>query len=103
MALTQESLIEMARKIRGLEVAGKPELIISPLAFTTKPVKRYPRRRARSEAHYERMFKKWAKRYGVVLVPRMYYMNCGGFLARGPHLVCHPLLAAQARAALEAL
>ena len=104
MAVTIEWLQGLARELKEQQltpVSFRPKIHVTPMAFKTRPAKRYPRRRAKSEAHFERMNKKWAKRYGVVAIPQIYYMTdrFGG----GPTLLVHPLLASQVRATLEAM
>jgi hypothetical protein len=55
-------------------------------------VKTYPRRKAKSAAHWRRMDKKWRKRYGFRREPCMYRM--------GNTVIAHPSLYAQLRASL---
>jgi hypothetical protein len=67
-------------------------------------VKVYPKRKAKSEAHWRRMDKKWRKRYGYARKPCMYMMNTAATLfgSRGDRvLVVHPSLMPQLRATIQ--
>lgn len=73
--------------------------------FATKDggqAKKFPRRKAKTEAHFRRMNKKWLRRYGIIREPAMYWMDTS--LVGGPDrvLVCHPVLYAKVRAAVSA-
>lgn len=57
-------------------------------------VKTYPKRKAKTPAHWARMDKKWRKRYGFREVPQMYIMQAcpemgttGGVLVHPSHAV----------------
>lgn len=80
------------------------KIVQSDLAMkeTTERVRAYPRRKARTPAHWRRMDKKWRKRYGFKRVACMYWMDTSlMFGRRGERvLVCHPSLMAQVRSAL---
>lgn len=59
--------------------------------------KKFPKRKAKTEAHHRRMNKKWLKRYGTIREPAMYWLDPS--LLGDPHhrfaskvLVCHPSL-----------
>jgi hypothetical protein len=62
-------------------------------------VRRYPKRKGKTAAHWRRMDKKWRKRYGFRQEPCMYMINTPlyGF---GETIVAHPVLAAKLRATL---
>jgi hypothetical protein len=75
---------------------------------TTERVRKYPRRKARTEAHWRRMDKKWRKRYGFKREACMYWMQnpLGLYPERfGRHgervLIVHPSLMSQVRSALR--
>lgn len=68
-------------------------IVESPAACTYEPVRRYPHSRAKSDAHWRRMDKKWRKRYGMRMVPQCYQMF--------DTLVVHPMLADDLRNTLK--
>jgi hypothetical protein len=59
------------------------------------PVKRFPKRKAKTVAHFHRMNKKWLKRYGIKRVPCAYQM-AGGIVGE-PTIVAHPSIVASLR------
>lgn len=61
--------------------------------------RRYPKRKAKSVRHWQRMDKKYAKRFGYFDKPCMYRM-AGGAFGRETFVV-HPALMSQLRAALS--
>lgn len=65
-----------------------PRIIESEACTEPGPrVKTYPKRKARTPAHWRRMDKKWLKRYGHTRVPCMYESRYDG------SIFVHPMLA----------
>ena len=60
-----------------------------PNCFKHVRVRVYPKRKAKSDSHWRRMDKKWAKRYGHKQEPMMYVMPHG--------IVTHPILLSRIR------
>ena len=73
--LTVESLLEIQRTIRAVPVL--PELRESELAVQRSQRRVYARRRAKSVAHWQRMNKKWLKRFGETLTPAAFEADTG--------------------------
>jgi hypothetical protein len=68
---------------------------VHALEETKERIKPYARRKAKTEAHWRRMDKKWRKRYGFVMKPAI-------FILGGNTIVAHPTLAAKIRAEVRA-
>jgi hypothetical protein len=77
---------------------GGIRIIESTAAVRRERVKTYPKRKARTPAHWARMDKKWLKRYGWHEVPQAYMFNGDlSGMALGKGLFVHPSQAALLR------
>ena len=63
------------------------KIIVTDQAYITERVKKYSKRKAKSESHWKRMDKKWLKRHGHKQTPRIFL--------RGNAVYCHPALYSQ--------
>lgn len=66
-------------------------VIESAHAYTLERARTYPKRKAKSPRHWARMDKKYAKRYGMRVVPQCYQM--------GDTFIVHPSLMPEIRRA----
>jgi hypothetical protein len=97
--LTAEALLQTIREFGALPPVPPPVRIYeSSAAVEQGPrVRTYARRRARTEAHWRRMDKKWLKRYGYRMLPTAYRVD----LPHETMVVVHPLLVREFRARVD--
>ena len=69
---------------------GGIRIIESPAAVRRERVKTYPKRKARTPAHWARMEKKWRKRYGFREVPQIYMFQANRDLHMPAAALVHP-------------
>jgi hypothetical protein len=101
--LTVGKLLAMMQELNAAYRAPPPMRMVESWHAVQQGgrVKRYPKRRAKSERHWRRMEKKWTKRYGFKQEPCAYRMDGSALGMPYDMLVVHPTLAPQYRSALR--